>query len=96
MNVQKLHKHTLWQKISVPSTFFMLFRHFRPLFGDATSIIFACHSGHEFFCANYDLHDVPSILQSKSRCFEMSAADETMKLMSKMLFLRYEVISPVK
>ena len=52
---------------------------FGPFFGDATSIIFTCHSGRELFRAHYDRHDVPSILQSKIRCSEMSAADETMK-----------------
>jgi len=52
---------------------------FGPFFGDATPIIFTCHSGRELFRAQYDRHDVPSILQAKIRCFEMSAADETMK-----------------
>ena len=52
---------------------------FGPFFDDATSIIFTCHSGREFFRAHYNRHDVPSILQYKIRCFEMSAADETMK-----------------
>ena len=79
MSGKKLHKHTLWQNIYVPSTFFMLFAIFGPFFGDATSIIFTCHSGRELFRAQYDRHDVPSILQAKIRCFEMSAADETMK-----------------
>jgi hypothetical protein len=52
---------------------------FGPFFGDATSIIFACHGGHELFRAYNDCHDVPSMLQSKIRCSEMSAAEETMK-----------------
>ena len=52
---------------------------FGPFFGDATSIIFERHSGHELFRTHYDRHDVPKILQSKIRCSEMSAADETMK-----------------
>ena len=54
---------------------------FSPFFGDATSIIFTCHSGHELFRAHYDRHEIPSILQAKIRCFEMSAADETAKQM---------------
>ena len=32
MSGQKLHKHTLWQNINSLSDFFMLFRHFWPLF----------------------------------------------------------------
>jgi len=52
---------------------------FGPFFGDATSIIFTCHSGRELFRAQYDRHDISSILQAKIRCFGMSAADETMK-----------------
>ena len=56
---------------------------FGPFFGDATSIIFTCHGCHELFRAHYDRHDIPSILQSKIRCSEMSAWDGEIKWMSK-------------
>ena len=45
--------------------FSCFFGDFGPFFGDATSIIFACHSGRELFRAHYDRYDVPIILQSK-------------------------------
>ncbi len=45
-----------------------------PFFDDALSIIITALSGNELFRAQYDRHDVPSILQAKSQCPEMSAS----------------------
>jgi hypothetical protein len=52
---------------------------FAPFFDGATSIPNSWHRCHQHFCAQYDRHDVPIILQSKIRYSELSASDESMK-----------------
>jgi hypothetical protein len=52
---------------------------FAPFFDGATSIPNSCHRCHQHFYAQYDRHDVHSILQAKIRCSELKMLDESIK-----------------